>query len=89
MTVAKGFAGLSPGSPLTEFTVSNAVPSGGLEFDMGKKILGLIQLDVQLLIGTSLAGKGKAFIEHDSLQHGVNREANYDFEGVMSFVLFT
>jgi hypothetical protein len=89
MTVAKGLAGLSPGSPITEFTVSNAIPQGGFEFDMGKNILGLIPVSFQFLVGGIVSAKGTCFIEHDSIQHGVNREANYDFEGVAPFSLFT
>ena len=89
MTVAKGFAGLSPGAPLMEMTVSNAVPQGGFEFDMGKKILGLIPLDVQVWGPGGTTAKGKAFVEHDSIRHGVNQETNYTFECVMPMTLFS
>lgn len=89
MTVAKGFAGLSPGSALLEFDVTNAIPSGGFEFDMGQKIAGLITVDVQVLGPGGTSTKGKAFIEHDTIRHGVNQEATYMFSGVMPLNLFT
>jgi len=34
-TVAKGFAGRSPGAPMTAITVKNAVPSADFEFNPG------------------------------------------------------
>ena len=89
MTVAKGFAGLSPGAPLVEISVTNAMPSAGFEFDMGKKILGLIPVDVQVLGPGGTALKGKAFVESDTIRHGVNQAASYSFECVMPGALFT
>lgn len=88
MTVAKGFAGLSPGAALLEVDVKNAIPSGGFEFDAGPNIAGLIPIDVQVIGpgGTSL--KHKAFVERDSIRHGVNQEASYDFHCVMPLTLF-
>ena len=33
-TLAKGFAGVSPGSKMTEISISNAVPDAGFEVDV-------------------------------------------------------
>lgn len=90
MTVAKGFAGLSPGAQLFEFDVTEAIPSAGLEFDMGRYIAGNIPIDVQAWIGTGgKIAKGKAFIEHDSGSHAVDTPSQYMFSGVMGLQLFT
>lgn len=90
LTVLKGLAGLSPGAGLFEFDVTNAIPSAGLEFDMGRYIAGMIPINVQVLLGSSgKSAKGKAFIEHDSGSHGVDQVSQYMFSGVMGLALFT
>jgi len=88
-TVAKGYAGESPGAPMVEVDVRNAIPAGGFEFDMGKKMMGLIPVDVQVWGpgGTSL--KGKMFVISDSVRHGVNQEAAYSFRARGAMQLFS
>lgn len=88
MTLAKGLAGLSPGAPLLEFDVTNAVPSGDFEYDMGEYIASLSTIDMQVLGPGGKSAKGKAFIEHDTFRQGVNQEASYMFSGVAPLYLF-
>lgn len=87
-TVPKGFAGVSPGAAMTEVDVKNAVPQGGFEIDFGPNIAGLIPVDVQVQGPGGKTLKGKAFVLNDSIRHGVNQEASYEFKAVMPLTLF-
>jgi hypothetical protein len=87
-TVAKGFAGVSPGAAMTEVDVKNAVPQGGFEIDFGPNIAGLIPVSVQVIGPGGTAMKSQAFVLSDTLRHGVNQEASYDFKAVMPLALF-
>jgi hypothetical protein len=87
-TVAKGFAGVSPGAAMCEVDVKNAVPSGGFEIDFGPNIAGLIPVSVQVLGPGGKALKSQAFVLSDTIRHGVNQEATYDFKAVMPLALF-
>ena len=78
-TVAKGYAGESPGAAMSEFVVDSAVPASGFEFDMGKKMIGLVQGHLYLLGPGGQQYKGECFVFADSLRHGVNQEASYSF----------
>lgn len=78
-TVARGYAGESPGAATVEIDVTNAVPADGFELDAGDNIEGLIPVDVGLIA----AGKQlvvKAFIISDSFSHSVNAESKYSFK---------
>ena len=86
-TVPKGFAGVSPGAAMTEVDVKNAVPQGGFEIDFGPNIAGLIPVSVQV-IGPGKTLKSTAFVLSDSIRHGVNQEATYEFKAIMPMALF-
>lgn len=88
-TVAKGYAGESPGAAMIEVDVQSAIPSGGFEFDMGSKIAGLIPIDVQVLGPGGKSTNGKMFVVSDSIRHGVNQEAKYSFKARGALALFT
>ncbi|MRG98210.1 hypothetical protein [Polyangium spumosum] len=77
-TVAKGYAGESPGSPMTEITVSNAVPSADFELDPGP-YLNLVEI-VEVTVfaaGRTLTVKGS--IIDDNFSHAVDSEAKLEF----------
>lgn len=78
-TVAKGYAGESPGAAMSEFDVENAVPAGGFEFDAGKKMAGLITTHLYEIGPGGMQYRGECFIISDTLRHGVNQEATYSF----------
>jgi hypothetical protein len=89
LTVAKGFAGVSPGAAMCEVDITNAIPAGGFEFDMGKAMAGLIPIDVQVDGPGGTQMRGKAFVMKDSIRHGVNQEAKYSFSCTMAMALFS
>jgi hypothetical protein len=88
LTVAKGLAGVSPGAAHCMVDVKNAFPVGGLEFDAGPNIAGLIPVNVQIRRGDGKTIKGKCWILDDSMRHGVNQEASYEFSGIFPLSLF-
>jgi hypothetical protein len=77
-TVAKGYAGESPGAPTIEIQVTNAVPAADFELNAGPfmKALQAVEMGV-ICAGKQLVAKG--FIIQDSFKHSVNSESNYDF----------
>lgn len=87
-TVLKGLAGTSPGSPIVEVDVHNAMPQGGFEFDAGPFIVGQIPMPFQVIGPAGKAMKGDCFILHDNGRHGVNQQARYSFHVVMAFQNF-
>jgi hypothetical protein len=77
-TVAKGYAGETPGAPMTELQVSNMVPAAGMEFDAGDFMSTMKVIEMGLLShAKQLTFKG--FIVEDSLKHAASGEAGYDF----------
>jgi len=87
-TVIKGFAGMSPGSPMLEVDVNNAAPQGGFEFDAGPYILSLTLVAVQVIGPGGKVMKGDAFIIQDNGKHGVNQQMRYNFRMIMPMKLF-
>jgi len=87
-TVALGYAGESPGAPMMEVDIINAIPQGGFEFDAGANMLALIPVSIQVIGPGGRSVKGKGFIISDSIRHGVNQQARYSFRARMSMQLF-
>lgn len=78
-TIAKGFAGKSPGSAMMTVSISSAVPATGIEFDAGAYIKNLDVADVVIFAaGKTLATSG--FINDDSFSYSVNSEGKIDIE---------
>jgi hypothetical protein len=78
-TVAKGFAGMSPGAPMLTADISNAVPAGNFEFEMGRVIAGLQIIELQILGPGGLAIAVNGFVPEDSFKHSVGQMSQYDF----------
>lgn len=77
-TVAKGYAGESPGAPTVEIQVTNAVPAADFELNAGPFMKSLKAVEMGVIVaGKQLVAKG--FIISDSFKHSVNSESNYDF----------
>lgn len=77
-TVAKGYAGETPGAPMCELQVSNMVPAAGMEFDAGEYMKAMKVIEMGLLShGKQLTFKG--FIISDSIKHSASGDAGYDF----------
>ena len=86
--MAKGFAGMSPGSPMLEVDIINALPQGGFEFDAGPYIASLQTIPVQVIGPGGKTMKGDAFIIQDQGRHGVNQQARYSFRCIMGIQQF-
>jgi hypothetical protein len=83
-TVAKGYAGESPGAANCEIQVTNAVPSKDFEMNPGKYMKGLKEVEIGVLVaGKQLTAKG--FIISDSFKHSVNNESTLEFSFRGSF----
>ncbi len=77
-TVAKGYAGESPGAANVEIMVTSAVPSADFEMNPGRYMKGLKEVEIGVLVaGKQLTAKG--FIISDSFKHSVNNESSLDF----------
>lgn len=70
-TQAKGFAGMSPGSPMMEITIENAVPSADFELDAGSFIRNMdVNEFMFFAAGKSLTTNG--FFTDDSFSGAVD-----------------
>lgn len=78
LTVAKGFAGLSPGAQMTMINVDNAVPSADFELNPDKFMKGLAVVEITVFAaGRTLTTKG--FVIKDNFQHAVNSDSKLSF----------
>ncbi len=78
-TVAKGYAGESPGAPMVEIDVTNAVPAADFEMDPGPYMANLDVVEIGVLVaGKQLIASG--FIISDSFSSGVNTESKLSFK---------
>jgi hypothetical protein len=77
-TVAKGYAGESPGASSVEIQVTSAVPSADFEMNPGRFMKALKEVEIGVLVaGRQLTARG--FIISDSFKHSVNSESSLDF----------
>lgn len=84
LTLAKGWAGMSPGAPMMEVTFSNAVPANGMEYDPGAVMAALAEESFTVFAGNaSLTTTG--FVTEDSFKKAVNSEAAQDITMMCQF----
>lgn len=77
-TVAKGYAGESPGAGMIEIEVENAVPSADFELNPGPFMKNLTACEISLYgAGHTLSVRG--FIVEDSFGHSVSNPSNLSF----------
>jgi len=78
-TVAKGYAGESPGAAMVEIQVDSAVPSAGFEMNPGEFMKNLKECEIGVMGpgGKQLTAVG--FIVSDSFSHSVNQESKLSF----------
>lgn len=78
-TIAKGFSGMSPGSPMCTMKVTSGVPSADFELDAGQfmKNLEVVELTV-FAAGRTATSKG--FITDDNFSHAVDAQSKLDFD---------
>lgn len=78
-TVAKGFAGLSPGAPMLQVSISNAVPAVDFEYNPGTNMLDLDVVEITVFAaGRTLTSKG--FVTDDNFSHAVETQSKLAFE---------
>ncbi len=83
-TVAKGYAGESPGAANCEIQVKNAVPSADFELNPGPFIASLTEREFTFFAaGKTLTTKG--FIDSDNLSHATDTPAELAFECTCEF----
>lgn len=88
MTVHKGPAGESPGSLTCEIDVTSAVPAAGLEVDFGEAMRTTKEVELALSGPGGKVAVSRGFVISDTIKHGVNSEATYDFKFRGSFPIF-
>jgi|SRR5271169_1026903 len=84
ITVAKGYAGESPGAPMTEMSIENVVPAADFELNPGK-FMGTLQIVefTAFAAGRTLTFKG--FIISDNFSHAANTASKLGFKCRGSF----
>lgn len=86
-TVGRGFAGVSPGAPVSSITIENALPVAGFEFNAQDYLKELETVEIGLL-AAGLAFTSEGFIMEDTLQHGVSSASGYSFQFMGDFSKF-
>ena len=79
-TVAKGYAGESPGGPMAEIDVDNAIPAAGMEFDAGPFMASLTPIEVACIGPGGKRCKVKGFPIGDTIEHATNQPGAYRFK---------
>jgi hypothetical protein len=87
-TVAKGFAGISPGMKTCTIDVTNAVPAANIEYDAGKAISEYIPVEMGVVGPGGKTAKATGFIMSDDLKHALNQESTYAMSFIGDFPLF-
>ena len=78
-TVAKGFAGLSPGAAKLSIRIDNAIPAAGFELNPGQILRSLTVSEFTFFAaGSTLTTKG--FVTKYNVTHGVNSDAKLSLE---------
>lgn len=80
VTVARGFAGVSPGAMMMRVTVTQAIPAAGFENNLGKKMAARTPVEFTAFCGGQKITQ-KMYVMSDSLSGGANEKSD------MSFVL--
>ena len=81
-TVAKGYAGESPGAAIMEVKITSAVPAAAFEVNPGQ-FMGLVSASALVPVEITLFAAGstltsKGFVYEDNLSHAVNSEAKIE-----------
>ena len=81
-TMQKGFAGMSPGSEMTQIEVTSAIPRAGVEYESLAKLQGLKVVEMVLFAGAKKSST-KGYITNVQMQFGADRasEVSFTFKG--------
>lgn len=80
-TLVKGFAGISPGSAMVEFTIDNAVPALGLEWDPTQYAGDGIECEFTVFMASSTVSF-KGYVETIDYSQSTDGEAKLSVKGV-------
>jgi len=82
-TMQKGFAGVSPGSPMTKGSVSSGIPRVGVELDYLQSLQDVEVIEF-VVFAHSKKKKFKGYLTNIKEQYGADRaaEISFDFIGV-------
>lgn len=78
-TLAKGWAGLSPGARKMTIKVTNGVKATGIEFDLGPFIVSLEGISITIWAANSFLTT-IAIVKSDTFKKGVDQNASLEFE---------
>jgi len=84
LTMAKGFAGMSPGAPILEITFSNAVPAVEMEYDPGE-VMKLLSTQAFTVFAGNRSLTTTGFVTDDTFKKAVNSEASLDITMMCEF----
>lgn len=81
-TMQKGFAGMSPGSEMTQVEVTSALPRAGVDYDSLTKLQGLKVVEMVLFAGAK-KWSTKGYVTNMQMQFGADRasEVSFTFKG--------
>jgi hypothetical protein len=80
LTIALGYAGISPSPDIREVTIENVVPIDGIEFEVEKYKLQKTVITLKLQFGGSgMTYEGKGFITSVSIDAGVGKTTSLSF----------
>lgn len=79
-TVALGYAGESPGAPMVEIDVKNAVPAADFELNPGKFMKSMKEVEIGVLGPGGKQMTARGFIISDTFEHSVGAESTLSFK---------
>ena len=84
MTMALGFAGMSPGAPTSEISFDNAVLADGVEYDPGDDMKNMRPVPVSVFAGgkTFIA---TGFVTEDTFKKATNSEGTISMKMMCDF----
>jgi hypothetical protein len=76
-TIAKRFAGISPGMSLCQISIESAVPAAGFEYDPGDVIDGYVPVKVGIAGPGGKTAKSVGFIMEDQIKGAMNAPSGH------------
>lgn len=84
-TLAKGFAGVTPGAGTTAIQITNAVPAAGFELDGGDMMRAYVPAEIGVLGPGGKQLIVDCYLLSDSLKASVNNSTSLDFSLIGPF----
>lgn len=84
-TVQKGFAGMSPGSPMIEITVKNGIPAAGFEVSTIGRDMNEMRVVEFTFFAASKTLTTKGYVIDETTTHGTDKPAELDYTAQCQF----